>query len=402
MKKYLNVLAGLLAGAVLLPMLPVLPAAAEEDDTYFIEGIWEVRDYEDGTVSVSLKDKEQTDVEIPKEIRGKTITMIEVDAFNGCESLRSVSVPDTITVIEDYSFYGCKNLEEIRIPKNVVNIGFQAFWGCASLTELSIPAGTTDIEQFAFEGCSSLQGISVAEDNPNYKDEDGILFDREGKTLILYPSAREDSDYVIPDGCTRIEDYAFIGNTHLKSVDMSHITELGEDAFYYCTSLEAAEVPAGIEELDGSVFGNCTSLRSVKLPDGLTVIGESCFYACMALEEIEIPETVTTIKAYAFFNCPRLKSIRLTKNTTSIGDYALGYYYSSGSEPTRLPGFVVDAADDTAAFTYCVNNSIKCTGGITQGSFFVIVIICVIAVVILATVVILILQKRYQRMHELK
>lgn len=398
MRTHLKAIAGILAGTLLLPVLPLCASAEQQ---YQESGIWAIREYEDGTVSVSLNDKEAESVDVPEQIEGKTVTMIEVDCFNGCENLKTVTLPPTITVIEDYSFYGCTSLEAITIPDSVVNIGMKAFCGCAAIEEVSIPAGLTEIEEFAFEGCASLRGVHVAPANPSYLDEDGILFNKDKTTLILYPSAIEDEHYEMPDGCTTIEDYAFIGNTHLKTIGMEHVTSIGTDAFYYCTSLETAAVPDGIETLNGSVFGNCTSLQTVELPDGLTEIGESCFYACMSLREIEIPETVTSIRDYAFFNCPMLKTIRLTKNTTEIGKYSLGYYYSSGDEPTRVPGFVVDAADDTAAFTYCAENSIKCTGGVTQGSVFIVIIVCVIALVIIATVILIILQKRNQKLHEL-
>ncbi|MCR4644334.1 MAG: leucine-rich repeat domain-containing protein [Oscillospiraceae bacterium] len=398
MKKHLKAFAALLAGALLLPVMPLLPGHAEygEDDT------WSYNDYGDGVVSVTLLDKETAGkIEVPEKINGLTVTMIEVDCFNSCTNLTAVKLPDTITVIDDYSFYGCTALTEVNIPQNVQKIGMKAFYNCSAMEDLQIPANTGEIGDFAFEGCSALTGVQVADGNTHYKDEDGILFDIDGTTLILYPSQKTDTQYAIPDGCTRIEDYAFIGNTYLEAIDMQHITELGRDAFYYCTSLKTAEVPDSITVLEGSVFGNCTSLESVKLPQNLEEIGEGCFYACMALKEIEIPETVTAIRNYAFFNCPLLKTIRVSANVTQIGDYALGYYYSDGDQPSRLPGFEVDAENGTEAFTYCVNNSIKCTGGVTQRSVFVIIILCVVGLVILITVGIIIMQRQARKKYEL-
>ena len=51
--------AGLLSGVLLLAGMQALPASAEVFET----DLWTVRDYEDGTVSVSLKDKTLTEVE---------------------------------------------------------------------------------------------------------------------------------------------------------------------------------------------------------------------------------------------------------------------------------------------------------------------------------------------------
>lgn len=383
---------GLLLGAVLL-----LPVRAEAEEN----ALWQIVDYEDGSHAVILKDKTLTEVEVPSEIDGKKISVIEVDCFIECDSLKKVTLPDTITIIDDYAFYNCAALESVNIPETVEKIGFMTFHGCSSLKEMYIPAAVTEIEEFAFEGCSSLTGVKVASGNQYYKDEDGILFNYDGTTLILYPITKEDTEYTVPEGCTRVEDYAFIGNTFLKSVNIDNIAELGEDAFYYCTSLEQISVPDTITELKGSVFGNCQSLVSVRLPANLTSIGSSCFYDCYSLPEIEIPETVTSIGDYAFFNCPQLAEIRLTKNTTDIGKFSMGFYFGGGDEPTRMPGFQVDATDDTAAFAYCVENSIKCTGGITQGTVFIYIIFGVIAAVLVITILIVVIQKRIQKRYDI-
>ncbi|MBR3628982.1 MAG: leucine-rich repeat protein [Oscillospiraceae bacterium] len=398
MRGILKAASALLACAMLLPLCPVLKADSSQSG----DDIWTCNDYGDGVVGVFLNDKEVSGtIEVPERIDGKTVTMVDVDCFNGCENLTSVKLPETITVIDDYSFYGCTSLKELNIPASVRKIGMNAFYHCAAMTEFRIPAGTSEIGDFAFEGCSSLSGIEVAEENAQYKDTDGILFDITGTTLILYPSQKQDAHYALPEGCTAVADYAFIGNTYLKTVDIHQVTSLGRDAFYYCTAMESAEIPDSITKLDGSVFGNCTSLTSVKLPRTLEEIGEGCFYACMALREIDIPETVTSIGSYAFFNCPLLKTIRLTEHVTKIGDYALGYYYSDNDTPEKVPGFQVDADNGTEAFTYCVNNSIKCTGGVTQGSVFVIIILCVVGLAVVITIVLIILQSRIRKRHEL-
>ena len=392
-------IAALLAAAGLaLAALPGLPAAAEDETS---DDLWFLREYEDGTVSIACKDLSITEADIPAKVDGQTITMVEVDAFKDCTNLKKVTIPDTVTVIDDYAFYSCAALEEVNIPRNVKNIGFQAFYGCAALKEISIPASCSEIEAFAFEGCSSLTGVHVAADNPAYKDEDGVLLDISGETLHLYPSAKTDEHYTLPPTCTAVYDYAFIGNPYLKSVDISGITSLGEDAFYYCTALESMTIPDAVTELKGSVFGNCAALKSVKLPQNLTAIGESCFYNCVYLDELDVPETVQTIGNYAFFNCPGLTRIHLTKNTSSIGEYALGWYLGEDGEPKRLPDFEVDAQDNTAAFDYCVKNSIRCTGGVTQGTVFLYIILGVVALVIAITIVIVIVQKKIQKKYEL-
>ena len=381
-----------------LAVVQNLPAAA---DAKLVDDLWYLRDYEDGTVSVACEDKTVTELVVPSVIDGKTITMLEVDGFKDCTALEKITVPETVTVIEDYCFYNCTALKEINLPKNLDNIGFQAFCGCKSLESLSIPASVSEIEAFAFEGCASLTGVKVDRDNPNYKDENGILFDKNGETLYLYPSALQGEQYAVPDGCKTVYDNAFIGNPYLKNVDISGISELGEDAFYYCTSLETMTVPEGITELNGSVFGKCAALQSVSLPSTLETIGDSCFLGCYALDHIEIPKSVTAIQSYAFFNCPALRSITLTESVTDVGKFALGFYLGEDDKPRRMPEFEVIADNGTAAFDYCVQNSIKCSGGVTQGVVFVYIVVGVVAAVIIATVVIVMIQRKNRKKYEI-
>lgn len=376
---------------------------------YSEDGVWLYNDYGDGTVSVTCQDNTLTEAEIPAEIDGHVITMVEVDCFKDNPGLKKVTLPETITVIEDYAFYQCYGLEEINIPESVQKIGFQAFCGCA-LREVTIPAGLTEIENFAFEGCNSLRAIHVSKSNQNYLDQDGILFDHDKTKLIVYPSAKTDTSYTVPENCTELESYAFMGNQYLEQIDISVVQEMGEDVFYYCTRLQEITIPDGITELKGSAFGNCIALKKITLPEGITYLGSGCFYNCVMLEEIQLPESLTGMNDFAFFNCGSLKSLTIPESVTTIGDYALGWYYGNDGSNTgndtqddykRLPNFEIDADNGTAAFEYAARNSIKCTGGITQGIVFVYIMLGVVALVILAVIGLVIMQKRYQKAHEL-
>ena len=410
------------AAAVMLGLLlsgVPLPAGAEEETA-----LWQYNDYGDGTVSITCLDKTVTEVEVPAEMDGKTITMIEVDCFNGCEQLKKVTLPETITVLDDYAFYRCGALEELNIPAHLEKIGFQTFYGCAKLPEMTVPETVTEIEAFAFEGCNALGAVDVADANAAYKDEDGVLFTKDGSCLMLYPSAKTDASYVVPGGCQKIDDRAFIGNTHLENVDISAISELGEDAFYYCTALKEIAIPAGITSLNGHVFGNCNALEKVTLPEGITSLGNSCFYNCASLQGITLPQSLTTIEdncfygcvhlasidipdavtdigKYAFFNCASLHRIALSANVQSVGDYALGFYSEDGENSLRLPDFEVEADNDTAAFAYCVKFEIRSTGGVTQSVVFLYIILGVVVLVIAATIAIIVIQRRIRKRYEL-
>ena len=396
MTKHLHVL--LAAGALGAAMLCLRPLPAAAELFYSDDGLWMVNVYEEGDdVSITCTDKTIEEADIPSEVNGYTINMVEVDAFNSNEVLRRVTIPETVRVIDDYAFYGCSALEEVNIPKKLEKLGFQSFYGCAALTEMNVPASVEELELFAFEGCNALAAVEIDPANKNYKDEDGILFNKDGSTLFFYPPAKEGTHYDVPKSVKRVEDFAFIGNPYLETVDLGQIEELGEDAFYCCTALQRMDGPPTVQQINGSLFGMCHSLTEVSLPEGIPAITNGAFYECLALREVTIPESVYSIDDYAFFNCPLLKTIRVSPNVTSVGNYALGFYYKGEGDPVRVPGFKVDTERGTEAYKYCAKYGIACTAGITQYGVFIGVLIGVFATVLIVGIAAAVVSHKHKK-----
>lgn len=397
--------------AVALLMISPMTAAAEtlfpggmqqeSSEGVTLDGKWSYYDYGNGTMGVRSKDKTVKHAKIPSNINGKPVTMIDSDCFKDNSNLESVEIPNSVTYIEDFAFYNCTALKSITLPADLNRIDWQAFYHCSSLTEITIPASVTIIEEFVFEGCSSMKEVKVSDANQKFKSRDGVLFDIAMTELIFYPPSKADTSYDIPEGCTKIEDWAFIGSSFLESVDLSGVTEIGEDAFYHCTALKSVEVPEGVTELKSATFGNCTALKSVTLPFSLDSIGDSAFYSCPALEEINIPGRVDTIGNYAFFNCPSLKSITINDAVKTIGEFALGFYYDAETESSkRLPNFVVNTHSGTAAHDYCASNSIKSTGGVTQTGVFIIIIVSVVVLAVGMIIAVIAIQKHVNKPYQ--
>ena len=62
-----------------------------------------------------------------------------------------------------------------------------------------------------FRNCTSLEKIEVSEDNLGLKSVDGVLFEKDGKTLMQYPAGKKDTKYAIPKGTTDIFQFAIEG-----------------------------------------------------------------------------------------------------------------------------------------------------------------------------------------------
>ena len=235
----------------------------------------------------------------------------------------SYTIPDSVTKIDRYAFSGCTSLKEVTIPDGVTEIGDTAFEGCTSLKEITIPASVTEISNNAFDDCTSLTAINVDENNTKYKSVDGVLFNKDMTTLILYPNAKINASYAIPNSVTEIEVDAFSGCTSLTKVTVpDSVTVISDTAFQGCTSLKEITIPNSVTEISNYAFSGCTSLTKVTIPDSVTKIGYGAFSGCTSLKEVTIPNNVTIISSYnredAFENCTNLTKLTIYGYETSI------------------------------------------------------------------------------------
>ncbi len=110
-----------------------------------------------------------------------------IDKYNGNGG--DIIIPDTlggypVITIGYAAFYSCSSLTSVVIPNGVTTIGETAFQDCTSLTSIDIPDSVTTIEIAAFLSCISLTSITVDANNSNYTSIDGVLFDKNKKTLL--------------------------------------------------------------------------------------------------------------------------------------------------------------------------------------------------------------------------
>ncbi|MCH5273410.1 MAG: leucine-rich repeat protein [Lachnospiraceae bacterium] len=220
------------------------------------------------------------------------------------------------------------SLKAIVIPekidgKKVTEIGIGAISGCSSLTRVGIPEGVTEIGEGAFAGCSSLSEIAVDKKNPTYTSVDGVLFDKEIKTILAVPGKKQ--TYRIPEGVTEIGIGAFAGCSSLTRVEIPEsVTEIGYGAFLKCSSLTSVVIPEGVTEIDAA-FSGCSSLTRVEIPGSVTEIKGYAFEGCSSLTRVEIPGSVTLIWTSAFAGCSSLNTI-----IAPAGSYAESWAKENG------------------------------------------------------------------------
>ncbi len=204
---------------------------------------------------------------------------------------------------------------------------------------INIGKDVQKIDGKAFYSCWALQRIEVDEDNPNYCDIDGVLYNKDKTELICHPCDRdtylsekygykpvfdENGQRTFPvDGDKEFEGYK---NDVLTFVVPSSVETIGELAFNYAY-LQEIYLPEGLKTIETlgiyeiPLLANVYSYKTesavisdhfesqealgevyVSLPEGLEYIGSDAFSYNQAMTYVYIPSSVKFIGHHAFWD----------------------------------------------------------------------------------------------------
>ena len=373
----------------------LLDADATQNDsgTIVVDGIEYL--VQSGTATVTGYQGDPTNVVISEYVNACPVTAIGGQAFGGCESLESITLPKTIQRIEDgvikledfiyvvYSSFGnCCNLRSVIIPEDseLTYIGRFAFYDCLQLHDITLPEGFEELRESSFDGCSSLEdlnipssmkvigqnalsgtsittlhlpsglktfhsincmenlrSVDIEEGNEEYKSQDGILYAYEPVEGVytwivwIYPEEKLDDTYVVPDFIELFGTWNILG--HYKN---------GEEEENYWHR----EYPKTIDIGKHRVSKNFRAEYSLLISDDnpyYTMINGSLYskdgrsLICVPTNiegQFIIPDSVTTIESYAFYRS-KISSIQIPDTVVNYGDYALSH--CANLEEIRFP-----------------------------------------------------------------
>ena len=165
-------------------------------------------------------------------------------AFSHCDSLASVAFPEGLQSIGDFAFSLCDSLTSVTLPEGLQTIDDVVFSSCDSLTAVTLPDSLTLIGANPFESCISLSEITVSPEHPVFSQIDGVLYEKDSKTLIAYPAGKETDTFSVPEGIVAIGDSAFRGCEFLTTVTLPEsLTSIGLYAFHACPDSFTLIVP---------------------------------------------------------------------------------------------------------------------------------------------------------------
>lgn len=97
-----------------------------------------------------------TELEIPATVNGQTVTAIGAQAFQDCDFIEELTLPDTLRTIQYDAFRNCDGLRGVKLPESLTVIEDRAFYGCDELEAIYVPENTHTVQQDAFSGCPRL------------------------------------------------------------------------------------------------------------------------------------------------------------------------------------------------------------------------------------------------------
>ena len=296
-----------------------------------------------------------TEIVIPDRYEGLPVVAIGYGAFNWCNNLLYVTIPDSVTSIGDYAFRNCNNMTSIKIPDSVTSIGENAFMWCGSLTSITIPNSVKIIDRDAFSHCTSLTSVTMG---------DGVTY----IGYSAFSACTSLTSITIPNSVTIIDNCAFLDCTSLTSIVIpDSVTSIGQSVFNGCTSLTSAVIGDSVTIIGNNAFEDCINLTSVTIGDSVTTIANCVFLNCSSLTSVTIPDSVQWLPN-AFRECSSLTSITLPESMQSLSGTFIG---CSSLTSINIPNSV----QDIGLFTFwgCTNlTSIKIPDGVTyigRGTF---------------------------------
>lgn len=161
------------------------------------------------------------------------------------------------------------------VPTGTYGVALNAFAKHPTLTTINLPASIQDLptseEANGFTGASALTAIKVDPSNGIYKDIDGVVLTKDGKTLVTYPYKRDGvlnptydgtpaqhpgMVYKIPDGVETLAKGSFALVNEVTAIQLNDVKTIEKGAFYATRNLRNIELGASVKTIqDGAISG---------------------------------------------------------------------------------------------------------------------------------------------------
>lgn len=307
----------------------------------------------------------------------------------GSSNAGEVTIPSTVQWSKDAVFTVTSmssikwrnftgNITVLRIPETCTTIREGAITESRTLHTIHIPAGTKTIHKGFVKSAFALRQIKVAEGNPNYKDVDGVLFDKNSTILLRYPTAKDVGNkgvYRVPNTIKTIYTAAFEYNKSLKELHLpASLTtvemrtpspvfgadnlakivldpanksfKVENNILYSFDKTRLYIYPDGLTAKEFTIPASCTTLSSnsitnkhlVKLNlNKVTTLDWAAIGFCDKLTTIVLSDAMTSLRGDATRVCPLLANIEVSTSHPHLHSHEGVLYNKTKTEILKFP-----------------------------------------------------------------
>lgn len=228
-------------------------------------------------------------------VHDSSITQIRVSEYNPVfSSANGLLLDKSGTKLLLVPALYCKDV--LSIPEGIETNAEVAFAACSELETIILPSTYTCYVSALYN--TNLSNIEVSSTSTTFSSIDGILYDKDVRTLISYPPARTATYFSLPDGVQKMDEFSLCANAlHILTLPESLIT-ISPFAASDCTNLQYISWSGSCKYIGKGAFMN-TAIQVLFLPEGLEYIGDFAFDGC-PLTYVYLPSTVSYIGEDAF------------------------------------------------------------------------------------------------------
>lgn len=272
------------------------------------------------------------------------VTEISTDAtystFAGCPKLKNFIFGQSVTTIPECLMSNCSLVERVVLPDSVTNIGRNAFRNCAGLKDITIPENVTMIYGTPFFGCSNLETV--------YWNATNCARTSGGYNSVFYQSAVK--NVIFGNNVELIPEYALAKLTTITSVILPFsLTTIGNYAFTGCTGLTSMTITENVTTVGNLAFQNCSKLATVYWNALNASCGSTPFKGCSVLTRFVFGDRVATVAKNVLNGVTTITSVTIPESATTIGESA--FANCTGLTSITIPDKV--STIEKYAFRYC-------------------------------------------------
>ncbi|MGN0115460.1 MAG: leucine-rich repeat domain-containing protein, partial [Acutalibacteraceae bacterium] len=275
-------------------------------------------------------------------------------AFDECNKITSVYMPDSVNYIGNSAFFRCSNLNNIRLSTNLLSLGSEAFADCSDLNSISLPKSLCSVGTLAFDD-TGLDNEKNRENGVLYIDD--VLIDfHEPNEPVFSESTKAflTGLYNVKEGTRVIADMAFSKSAFVRISMPDSVEYIGCLTFFGCRNLQTVKMPKSLKTLGERAFSSCSALKSIEIPGSIKSIEQHTFDGCSKLTDVTIENGVENIYGGAFLNC-KLSGVQIPDSVKYIGAESFGYSYENEPNGTYVitePKLTIICSEGSVAYKY--------------------------------------------------